>query len=231
MLVTPQDLAVIGFLVFLEGVLSIDNAIVLALLARPLPKEQQKKALTLGLVGAVVFRLVAIGFAAYLMQWRWVKFVGSGYLIWIALRHFTKKEKPHDPNVPKKKVSFWKTVLIIELTDIAFAVDSILAAVALSNKFWVVFTGGFIGVVLMRFAATAFLKTLERFPRFEASAYLLVLLIGVKLLMDGLRLPGIDFHSASSPAFWVFWGLMLGSILYGFKPIKKSDTTGPAGES
>lgn len=83
---------------------------------------------------------------------------------------------------------FWRTVLVIELTDIAFAVDSILAAMALAggrrDKLWLVITGGFLGVVLMRFAAALFVRLLEKFPRFEVSAYLLVIVIGLKLLAD-----------------------------------------------
>lgn len=206
-----------GLLVFLEGILSIDNALVLALLARHLPKEQQKKALTYGLFGAVFFRLIALAFATYLMKWRWVKFVGGGYLLWISIQHlFFSKQDENSPQA--KKAGFWKTVFIIELTDIAFAVDSILAAVALSNKFWVVFTGGFIGVILMRFAASVFLKILDRFPNFETAAYLLVLIIGSKLILEGLKLPWIDFHSSAHPAFWIFWGLMLCGITYGFRP-------------
>ncbi len=218
---TSQDLVVIGFLVFLEGILSIDNALVLALLARALPKEQQQKALTYGLLGAVVFRLAALGMVTFLMKWVWVKFVGGGYLIFVALKHFIKGEAPNSDEAPKPiRGQFWRVVIMIELTDIAFAVDSILAAVALSNKFWVVFTGGFLGVILMRFAATIFLKILHRFPNFERTAYLLVLVIGLKLVIDGFKFPGVDFHSASSPSFWIFWGSMVACLVYGFLPKK-----------
>jgi len=81
---TPQDLGVIAILIILEGVLSIDNALVLALLAKRLPKSRQAKALTYGLLGAFVFRFIAIGAAAYLLRWRIVKLIGGGYLLWIA---------------------------------------------------------------------------------------------------------------------------------------------------
>jgi YkoY family integral membrane protein len=224
-MVTSQDLVVILFLVFLEGVLSIDNAIVLALLARPLPKAQQKKALTYGLVGAIVFRLIAIACATFLMKWVWVKFAGAAYLIWMACNHLLRPKKEGAQPKFKGQGEFWKAVVFIELTDIAFAVDSILAAVALTQKFWVIFIGGFIGVVIIRFAATLFLGVLKRFPGFETAAYLLVLLIGLKLLVDGLEIPGIDFQSSNNKGFWIFWGLMLCGILYGFKPGKKSGTT------
>ena len=217
---SPEDFFIIGLLVFLEGVLSIDNALVLALLARPLPPKQQRRALTYGLLGAVVFRLAAIGIASYLIQWRWIKFIGGGYLLWLGVGHFLRSPKKTE-NAQNTSINFWKTVLIIELTDIAFAVDSILAAVALTPKFWLVFTGGILGVILMRFAAGVFLNLLKRFPKFESTAYLLILLIGFKVILEGMHIPSIDFHSIENPAFWIFWCLMLVCILYGFKPNKK----------
>ncbi len=211
----PADLAVVALLVLLEGVLSIDNALVLGLLAKRLPKHQQARALTYGLAGAFLFRFVAIGAAAYLLRWRFVKLLGGGYLLWVSLKHFiferreTAEERvavtpEGDPTlvdettgtelspaqqeeelrtrnpvpVTPGRSGFWSTVLVIELTDIAFAIDSILAAIALVGsapaghigphpKLWVVITGGFLGVVLMRFAAVVFIRLLERFPRFE----------------------------------------------------------------
>ncbi|HYO82464.1 MAG TPA: hypothetical protein VES20_13765, partial [Bryobacteraceae bacterium] len=262
---STQDFAVIGLLILLEGVLSIDNALVLGLLAKRLPQSLQKKALTYGLVGAFVFRFIAIGTASLLLRWRIVKLIGGGYLIYIAVKHFffdrLDKESDHvevgpnelpvliddrtgkplsadqatdeirarsavpPPEHPRGRAGFWSTVLVIELTDIAFAIDSILAAIALVGsapaghvgphpKLWVVIAGGILGVVLMRFAAVVFIKLLERFPRFETSAYLLVTVIGLKLVLDwALNTPEhphtLDFHSPGHFAFWTFWLLML----------------------
>ncbi|WP_254510020.1 TerC family protein [Anatilimnocola floriformis] len=203
-----SDLAVVGLLILLEGVLSIDNALVLGLLAKRLPAHQRSRALSYGLIGAFVFRVIAICTASLLLQLPFVKFIGGAYLVYIAVKHlfFEGKQEGEDevkldehghPIVTEEDTStgktfvgaaFWPTVLVIELTDIAFAVDSILAAMALAGghveKLWVVITGGIIGVVLMRFAAAIFIKLLEKFPRFETSAYLLVVVIGIKLLAD-----------------------------------------------
>ena len=277
-----HDLFIVALLIVLEGVLSIDNALVLGLLAKRLPKSQQSKALTYGLVGAFVFRLLAIGTAGLLMKWRVVKLLGGGYLVYIAVRHLffeTREEVSEsvsvtdegdpvlldaetgeelspdhhgveiDQRVPvdlsirrdaaSGKAPFWPTVLVIELTDIAFAVDSILAAIALVTgatheqvqgslhpKLWVVLLGGMLGVVLMRFAAVMFIRLLERFPRFEEAAYLLVIVIGGKLLVDWyFNTPDhphrVDFHTWTHPAFWVFWGLMLAAFLMGFLPSRR----------
>ncbi len=237
---SPSDLGVIALLVLLEGLLSIDNALVLALLARRLPKDLRAKALTYGLVGALVFRVVTIGLADYLLHWRVVKLVGGGYLLWISIQHFffNKEEAKASLEGPvgleKPAPGFWATVAVIELTDIAFAVDSILAAIALVGsapaghtgphpKLWVVVTGGMLGVMLMRVAAAMFIKLLERFPRFETSAYLLVLAIGLKLLVDwaantAQQPERANFQDSSSPLFWGFWGLLVLCLGIGFLP-------------
>jgi YkoY family integral membrane protein len=185
-----QDLTTIGLLVFLEGILSIDNALAIALIAKHLPPAQQRRALTYGLVGAFAFRFAALAVVGYLMRWVWVKYIGGAYLLWMALAHFLKP-KPDtgaESDQAKKSTgrSFWATVAIIELTDIAFAVDSILAAVAISNKLWVVVTGGILGVIMMRFAASVFIHLLKRFPELETTAYLLILGVGLKLVLQGL---------------------------------------------
>ncbi len=247
--VEPKDLAVVGLLVLLEGILSIDNALVLGLLAKRLPKSQQARALSWGLIGAFVFRFIAIATATFLLKWTFCKFLGGAYLVYIAVKHlfFEAKEEradeviigaegelqlvdaeTHQPlsrereelevkervpfDLPVGQVStsvdapihsaeamrkFWWTVFIIEMTDIAFAVDSIVAAIgvvgspphgtppnAVHPKLWVVILGGFLGVVVMRFAAALFIRLLEKFPRFEVAAYLLVIIIGGKLLAD-----------------------------------------------
>ncbi len=214
--ITSHDFLLIGLLIFLEGVLSVDNALVLAILARHLPVKEQKKALTYGLIGAFIFRFIALAMVTYLVRWRWVKFVGGGYLIYIAIKNLVFGENKDDRGKKAIGATFWKTVIAIELTDIAFAVDSILAGVALTNKLWVVFTGGIIGIVMMRFTASLFIRIIDKFPKLEKTAYILVLIIGTKVVIEGLALPGVNFHSPREYAFWVFWILMASALTYGF---------------
>jgi YkoY family integral membrane protein len=216
MTISGQDIVLILLLAFLEGILSIDNALVLALLAKPLPPIQQRRALTYGLVGAIIFRLIAITFATKLIQFNWIKVVGGGYLLFVAIYHFI--QGGHDAKKKKPTVvrGFWTTVLLIELMDIAFAVDSILAAVALTPRQWIIFLGGMMGVIIMRFAATVFVNLLNRFPGMERSAFILVGLIGGKLMLEAAHLPGVEFHSATSPAALGFWAAIILTLASGF---------------
>ena len=179
-----NQLATIGVLVFLEAILSIDNALVLAIIARGVKPELQKKVLTYGMVGAIAFRMVAIFFVSSLIHFVWIKFAGGAYLLWLSIRYFFFPEKNREVStVPR---GFWTTVLVVELTDIAFAADSILAAVALTNQYWVIVTGGLIGVFLMRFAANQFIKLLDVFPKLETFAYLLITIVGGKAMIEVL---------------------------------------------
>jgi YkoY family integral membrane protein len=242
-----RDLLIVLVLVLLEGVLSIDNALVLGLLARRLPKPLQRKALTWGLAGAFIFRFISIALASKLLEWRIVKLLGGGYLVFVAVKHMFFEKAPEPGNAAAggenestsatDKRAFWSALIAIELTDIAFAVDSIIAAIALVGaappgtaagafhpKLWVVVTGGVLGLILMRFAAVVFIKLLEKFPRFELSAYLLVLVIGLKLVADwwfNAESMTLDFHDPGSIAFWVFWLLMLACFAIGFMPARQ----------
>ncbi len=92
----PSDFVTIGLLVALEGLLSADNAMVLAILVLGLPKEQQTKALQYGMVGAFAFRAAATLLAAYMIQLGWVKLVGAGYLLYLVYRHFGGGESAED---------------------------------------------------------------------------------------------------------------------------------------
>src|SRR5262245_12386163 len=165
-----SDFVTIALLVALEGLLSADNAMVLAVLVLGLPKAQQRKALRYGIVGAFVFRSVATLLAVYLIRLGWVKLVGAGYLLYLVYRHFTGAESVEDRRKAPRARSwlgmspFWSTVVKVELTDIVFAIDSILVAVAMSPKLWVVLTGGVLGIIMMRLVIGQLLALVERYP-------------------------------------------------------------------
>lgn len=177
------DLPVIGFLVLLEGLLSADNALVLAVMVKHLPAKLQKKALLYGLGGAFVFRFIAIVFAAQIIALWWLQAIGALYLLILPIKHFLL----HDPEtkpIGNKKIGFWRTVLLVELADIGFAIDSVVAGVAMiksPDKLWVVYAGAIIGIVILRFAAGALIKLIQKMPALDYLAYVLVGWVGVKL--------------------------------------------------
>jgi YkoY family integral membrane protein len=185
----PSDFVTIGLLIALEGLLSADNAMVLAVLALGLPKEQQKKALRYGMIGAFAFRAIATLLAAYMIQLGWVKLVGAGYLLYLVSRHFGGQSGEDRRTAPKAQPwmgldPFWATVVKVELTDIVFAVDSILVAVAMSPKRWVILTGGILGIVMMRLVIGRLLALVERYPVLVDGAFVIIAWVGFKLLIE-----------------------------------------------
>ncbi|MDR3542200.1 MAG: TerC family protein [Desulfosporosinus sp.] len=181
-LTDPVSLGIIGSLIILEGLLSSDNALVLAVLVRNLPKRQQKKALFFGIWGAYLFRFLAIGFGVYLVQIRWVKILGAIYLLWMAAKYFFSNNGDDDNTLEESDKSFWAVVLQVELMDIAFSIDSVLAAFGVSGKVWVLFLGAVFGILMMRGVARIFLILIEKYPELETTAYVLIGLIGVKMM-------------------------------------------------
>lgn len=188
--VTLSDFLTIGLLVLLEGLLSADNALVLAILVLGLPREQQRQALRYGILGAFFFRIVAILFAAQMIEFAWVKLVGGGYLAWLSYSHFFRQEQGHERGTIKPATAwmglsvFWTTVLKVELTDIVFAVDSILVAVAMSPKLWVIITGGILGIVAMRLVIGQLLTLVQRYPALVDGAFVIIAWVAVKLFLE-----------------------------------------------
>jgi YkoY family integral membrane protein len=193
---------VLLLLIAIEGLLAADNALVLAIMVKHLPDEERKRALFYGLAGAFVFRFGSLFAISFLVDVWQVQAIGALYLLFIAFNHIFRKlivNKGKEKNKieEKKKSGFWATVIKVELADIAFAVDSILAAVALAmalpntnlpqiggldgGKFLVIFAGGFIGLIIMRFAANFFVKLLQTRPGLEVAAFAIVGWVGVKL--------------------------------------------------
>jgi YkoY family integral membrane protein len=208
----PYDFATVGLLVALEGLLSADNAMVLAVLVLGLPKSQQRQALRYGILGAFVFRGLAILLAVYLITLGWVKLAGAAYLLYLSVHHFTQEGGEEGRRTPPKAQpmfglsAFWTTVAKVELTDVVFAIDSILVAVAMSNKTWVILTGGILGIIAMRMVIGRFLAIIERYPALVDGAFVIIAWVGIKLVIEYL-------HSAGFVHFEIPKWLSLGLIV------------------
>jgi YkoY family integral membrane protein len=185
-----SDFVTIGLLIALEGLLSADNAMVLAVLVLGLPKAQQKKALRYGIIGAFAFRTIATLLATFMIKLGWVKLLGAGYLLYLVYHHFGGGQSGDERRTPPKAQpwmglsAFWATVVKVELTDIVFAIDSILVAVAMSQKTWVILTGGILGIVMMRLVIGKLLALVERYPVLVDGAFVIIGWVGMKLLIE-----------------------------------------------
>jgi YkoY family integral membrane protein len=192
-----SDFITIALLVLLEGLLSADNALVLAILVLGLPRSEQRKALRYGIIGAFVFRILAVLLAVHLIQVAFVKLIGALYLLYLSYTHFFAGGDSEARRQIKKATpwlglsAFWATVVKVELTDVVFAVDSILVAVAMSPKTWVVITGGILGIVTMRLVIGRLLVLVRRYPALVDGAFIIIAWVGVKLLVEYLSSQGL----------------------------------------
>ena len=191
-----SDLITIGMLVGLEGLLSADNALVMAIMVLGLPRHQHKQALRYGLIGGFAFRFAATLLAVYLIRIVWVKLAGGLYLLYLVYSHFWGQKEGADRRAaPKAKPwlglsAFWATVLRVELVNLAFSIDSILVAVAMSPKTWVVLTGGILGIVALRMVVGQLIGLVERYPALVDGAFIIIAWIGAKLCADWLHAAG-----------------------------------------
>ncbi|WP_249365705.1 TerC family protein [Cytobacillus citreus] len=206
----PVSWGYIGTLVILEGLLSADNALVLAVMVKHLPKKQQKKALTYGLFGAYFFRFIFIGLGTLLIKFWWIKVLGAAYLAWIVIKHFWIGENDEETNGMKKDSwlvrtfgIFWATVISVEIMDLAFSVDSILAAFAVSEEVWILLIGGMLGILMMRTVAKFFLVLIEKVPELENTAFILIAIIAAKMFASvfGYELDPLVFFGILILAF------------------------------
>jgi len=222
--------AIVLQLIFLEGVLSLDNAAVLGAMVSRLPENeripwpkvlakfghifdkplgfQRMAALRVGLIGAYGGRIIMLFLASYIIQNPWLKVLGAAYLIRLALDDLGApghEGSEDDAMRPLKKQGFWLTVLNVELMDLAFSLDNVVAAVSLSDHMAVVILGVAIGILIMRFAAGIFSSVVLRFPVLKSAAYILILNIGIEILLE--EFAGIHFND------WARFGISIGTIL------------------
>lgn len=188
-----EAILAIVIIVALEAILSVDNAMVLAVMVKPLPPELRKKALFYGIVGAYVLRGLALLFATVIINVWWIQVLGGIYLIYLAVKFFLSRESdelksPEQALKASVQQSFWRIVIMVNVVDLAFAIDSVLVVVAFSKIFWVVFTGVAIGILLIRLAAGWMVRVMEHYPRLEAVAYAVVGWAGIKLALEGWNL-------------------------------------------
>ena len=187
-------LPVIVSLILIEGLLSVDNALAIAAMARHLPKPQQEIALRLGLLGAYVFRGICMGLAAWIIENPWLKIGGAVYLVYLMCKHFAEGEPAEEagasPGVGDVAArGLVATIVAIEIMDLSLSVDNVVAAVAMSPELWVVCSGVFIGILALRFVAGACIKLIERFPILEHAAFLLIGYVGFILCFELLSDP------------------------------------------
>ena len=202
-------------IVSLELVLSADNAVALASITKNLNNiDLQRKALNIGIFIALLLRILVILTAQFFLNFWPVKLIGGIYLISLSISKFLSlnnngSDKNLIENSEQSNISLFKVILLLSVTDLAFSIDSITAAVAISDQFLLVITGAIIGVIALRFTSGLFIKWLEIYINLEKAGYIAVGLIGIKLIIQ------LVLYTLVIPEY-LFFFVMLCLFLWGF---------------
>ncbi|WP_392346167.1 DUF475 domain-containing protein, partial [Parasynechococcus sp.] len=187
-----EVLDLLPVLVLLELILSADNAVALAAIARSSRQpERERLALNLGIGIALVLRIALIVVAQWVLQNVWVQLLAAAYLVWLVVDHFSKRSVADDQSLESKESSslsrpFLNTVLLLAFTDLAFSIDSVAAAVAISDQILLISAGAFIGIVALRFTSALFIRWLNLYPRLETAGFLAVAFVALRLIVHVL---------------------------------------------
>ncbi len=202
-------------IVSLELVLSADNAVALASITKNLNNiDLQTKALNIGIFIALLLRILVILTAQFILNFWPVKLIGGIYLISLSISKFynlnnSGSNDNNQNNNIKSDISIVNVILLLSVTDLAFSIDSITAAVAISDQFLLVITGAIIGVIALRFTSGLFIKWLEIYINLEKAGYIAVAIIGIKLILQ------LILYKLVIPEY-LFFLLMLCLFLWGF---------------
>ena len=191
-----EVLSLLPVLVLLELVLSADNAVALAAIARSSRQaDQERLALNIGIGLAMLLRVGLIVLAQWVLQNSWVQLLAAAYLFWLFISHLIDRSRDATPDsdsaaeTPKRNLV--QTVLLLGFTDLAFSIDSVAAAVAVSDQILLISTGAVIGIVALRFTSSLFIRWLDEFPRLETAGFLSVAFVALRLLLHVL-LPALS---------------------------------------
>ena len=208
-------LPVILSLIVIEGLLSVDNALAIAAMARHLDEKQRTLAMNIGYIGAYGFRIVALLVAGWIIANHWVMLVGALYLVWLMCAHFVGQkgvEEQEGEAVNVHHRTFGATIMMISLMDLSLSVDNVVAAIAVNGKdasLWPVYVGVTIGIIALRLIAGVAVKMIEKYPVLEHTAFILVGYVGLLLLAE---LQFHDFFAHLSPTemkIYKFGGILI----------------------
>jgi YkoY family integral membrane protein len=204
-------------LALIEILLSIDNALVNASLAEPLPEKERKLAIRFGILGGAGLRLVALFFATLIIQNKWILIIGGLYLIYLAVDHLVLKKSDNGHNM-KYKATLGAVIMQIIFADAIFSIDNVVSAVGLSHNYFVIVSGVMIGIVSMLFVTGLVSGVIHKHPPLKKAAYVIVGLIGVVLLFETL----LGTHISELIKFAVIISVLATAYIFSHKQNKKN---------
>ena len=187
----PEQLVILGQIIFIDLVLAGDNAIIIGMVASKFPVEQRKKVIFWGIGGAVILRIILTMLTAYLLQITGLRLIGGLLLLYIVYKLYTDviKGQPGDEDVKIDNSSFMKAIWTVLLADFTMSLDNVLGVAGAAGDHYVLLVFGLaLSIVLMATAATVISRWINEYKWIAWIGLIAILVVAIELIYTDLKL-------------------------------------------
>jgi len=190
-LFTPEKIAILSQIIFIDLVLAGDNAIVIGMVASKFPTDQRKKIIFLGISGAVILRIILTLLTAYLLQITGLRLLGGLLLLYIVYKLYIDviKVSSHEDNIKVDNSSFLKAIWTILLADFTMSLDNVLGvAGAAGDHYTLLIFGLILSIILMATAATLISDWIKKYKWIAWAGLLAILVVAIELIYTDIKI-------------------------------------------
>ena len=187
----PEQLVILGQIIFIDLVLAGDNAIIIGMVASKFPAEQRKKVIFWGIGGAVILRIILTMLTAYLLQITGLRLIGGLLLLYIVYKLYTDviKGQSGDEDVKIDNSSFMKAIWTVLLADFTMSLDNVLGvAGAAGDHYALLIFGLALSIILMATAATVISRWINEYKWIAWIGLIAILVVAIELIYTDLKL-------------------------------------------
>jgi len=188
---TPEQIAILTQIIFIDLVLAGDNAIIIGMVASKFPVEQRKKVIFWGIGGAVVLRIILTLLTAYLLQITGLRLIGGILLLYIVYKLYVDVIKGSDTeeDIKVDNSSFLKAIWTVLLADFTMSLDNVLGvAGAAGDHYGLLVFGLVLSIALMAFAATLISNWIKKYKWIAWAGLLAILIVAIELIYTDIQI-------------------------------------------
>jgi len=190
-LITPEQLTILGQIIFIDLVLAGDNAIIIGMVASKFPLDQRKKIIFWGISGAVILRIILTLLTAYLLQITGLRLLGGILLLYIVYRLYVDiiKGSAHEDNIKVDNSNFFKAIWTILLADFTMSLDNVLGvAGAAGDHYTLLIFGLVLSIIIMATAANLISKWIQEYKWIAWAGLLAILIVAIELIYTDIKI-------------------------------------------
>ena len=187
----PEQLVILGQIIFIDLVLAGDNAIVIGMVASKFPVKQRKKVIFWGIGGAVILRIILTMLTAYLLQITGLRLIGGLLLLYIVFKLYTDviKGSSGEESVKIDNSSFMKAIWTVLLADFTMSLDNVLGVAGAAGDHYVLLIFGLaLSIILMATAATVISRWITEYKWIAWIGLIAILVVAIELIYNDLKL-------------------------------------------